>query len=78
MADSATNDEIIAFRLRAHHLDERLSHNSLLDAAGACGIQNSPPGSALTALHARGAVRIRRQRRRPDQIRAAAPLTALL
>ena len=68
MADSATNDEIIAFRLRAHHLDERLSHNSLLDAAGPCGIQNSPPGSALTALHARGADRIRRQRRRPDQI----------
>ena len=53
MADSATNDEIIAFRLRAHHLDKRLSRNSLLDAAGACGIQNSPPGSALTALHAR-------------------------
>ena len=53
MADSATNDEIIAFRLRAHHLDERLSRNSLLDAAGACGIQNSPPGSALNALHAR-------------------------
>lgn len=53
MADSATNDEIIAFRLRAHHLDERLTHNSLTEAAGACGIQNSPPGSALTALHAR-------------------------
>ncbi|WP_434592525.1 winged helix DNA-binding domain-containing protein [Brevibacterium sp. 1718] len=53
MADSATNDEIIAFRLRAHHLDERLSRNSLTEAAGACGIQNSPPGSALTALHAR-------------------------
>ncbi len=53
MADSATNDEIIAFRLRAHHLDERLSRNSLTEAAGACGIQNSPPGSALTSLHAR-------------------------
>ncbi|UVI36050.1 winged helix DNA-binding domain-containing protein [Brevibacterium spongiae] len=53
MADSATNDEIIAFRLSAHHLDERLDHNRLGEAAGACGIQNSPPGSALTALHAR-------------------------
>ena len=53
MADSATNDEIIAFRLRAHHLDERLSRNSLTEAAGACGIQNSPPGSALTSLHVR-------------------------
>lgn len=53
MADSATNDEIIAFRLSAHHLDERLEHNGVGAAAGACGIQNSPPGSALTALHAR-------------------------
>ena len=72
------NDEIIAFRLPAHHLGERLSHNSLLDAAEACGIQNRPPGPTLTALHARGADRIRRQRTRPDQIRTAAPLTALL
>ena len=72
------NDEIIAFRLPAHHLGERLSHNSLLDAAETCGIQNRPPGPTLTALHARGADRIRRQRTRPDQIRTAAPLTALL
>lgn len=53
MADSATNDEIIAFRLRAHHLDERLDRSALVQVAGACGIQNSPPGSALTSLQAR-------------------------
>lgn len=32
---------------------ERLGVGGLLDAAGRCGIQNSPPGSALLALHAR-------------------------
>jgi hypothetical protein len=30
-----------------------LGEGGLLDAAGRCGIQNSPPGSALLALHAR-------------------------
>jgi winged helix DNA-binding protein len=45
--------QIIAFRLNAHHLGKRLPPNGLLDAAGACGIQDSPPGSALLALHAR-------------------------
>jgi Winged helix DNA-binding domain len=45
--------DVIAFRLQAHHLSERLGENGLLDAAGQCGIQNSPPGSALLALHAR-------------------------
>lgn len=53
MSVRATNDEVIAFRLRAHHLDQRLEPNELIEAVGASGIQNSPPGSALTALHAR-------------------------
>lgn len=30
-----------------------MSEDGLLDAAGRCGIQNSPPGSALLAPHAR-------------------------
>ena len=47
------NDEVVAFRLAAHHLDERLEAGSLLEAAGSCGLQDSPPGSALLALHAR-------------------------
>lgn len=45
--------EAVAFRLTAHHLTERLGEASLLKAAGACAVQNSPPGSALLALHAR-------------------------
>lgn len=53
MTVRVSDDEVIAFRLAAHHLDERLSSDELMTAAGACGIQNSPPGSALTALHAR-------------------------
>lgn len=53
MADRVSKGEVIAFRLGAHHLTERLGEGGLLDAAGRCGIQNSPPGSALLALHAR-------------------------
>ncbi len=61
MADQVAKGDVIAFRLGAHHLDARLharldtgsGENGLLDAAGRCGIQNSPPGSALLALHAR-------------------------
>jgi hypothetical protein len=49
----AERARIRAFRLAGHHLQERLPPGSLLEAAGACGIQNSPPGSALLALHAR-------------------------
>lgn len=44
---------MIAFRLHAQHLTERLGESRLLAAAGGCGVQNSPPGSALLALHAR-------------------------
>lgn len=46
-------DDVVAFRLHAHHLTERLGRDGLRDAAGACGVQNSPPGSTLLALHAR-------------------------
>lgn len=53
MAERVSTDDVIAFRLGAHHLAERLGENGLLDAAGRCGVQNSPPGSALLALHAR-------------------------
>ena len=53
VADRVSKGDVIAFRLGAHHLIERLGENGLLEAAGRCGIQNSPPGSALLALHAR-------------------------
>ncbi|MFJ9822118.1 winged helix DNA-binding domain-containing protein [Streptomyces sp. NPDC101151] len=45
--------DVIAYRLRAHHLAMRQPADDLHEVAGACGIQNSPPGSALLALHAR-------------------------
>ncbi len=43
----------IAFRWAAHGLGERPTSSSLLDAAGRCGVQNSPPGAAALALNAR-------------------------
>lgn len=43
-------DKILSYRLRAHHLDRKLSLNEMIDAAGACGLQNTPPGSWETSL----------------------------
>ena len=42
-----------ARRLAAHYLDRRLPAGELATAAGACGIQNSPPGAWETALFQR-------------------------
>lgn len=50
---AATAADVVAFRLHAHHLTERQLADRLHAAAGACALQNSPPGSALLALHAR-------------------------
>ncbi|HYG59337.1 MAG TPA: crosslink repair DNA glycosylase YcaQ family protein [Symbiobacteriaceae bacterium] len=49
----ASRGQVLAFRLDSHHLTERLPPGSLLRAAAACGLQDSPPGSAALALHAR-------------------------
>lgn len=43
-------DQALAFRLAGHHLDRR---TDALTALAACGIQESPPGWAAVALHAR-------------------------
>ncbi len=48
-----SRSDVVAFRLQAHHLTERLSEGGLVEAAGRCAVQNSPPGSALLALNAR-------------------------
>lgn len=61
MAETVSRDDVVAFRLGAHHLVERhpagrhgrQSPDALLDVAGRCAVQDSPPGSALLALHAR-------------------------
>src|SRR5919106_847755 len=44
---------ILAFRLASHNLTERLGSRSLAKAAGACGIQETPVGSAAVAFAAR-------------------------
>ena len=41
------------FRLRHHHLDASQKEADILEAAGACGLQNTPPGSWETALYNR-------------------------
>jgi hypothetical protein len=53
VAEPVSRDEVVAFRLGAHHLAERQGVDALLDVAGRCAVQNSPPGSAPQALHAR-------------------------
>lgn len=45
--------QVLAFRLDGHNLAVRQPPGSLLEAAGACGVQNTPPGSAALSLHAR-------------------------
>jgi len=52
-AATVRTDDVVALRLQAHHLDRRRPLDDLHDVVGACGVQNSPPGSALLALHAR-------------------------
>jgi hypothetical protein len=49
----ADRDRVLAFRLGGHNLASRQPPGSLLKAAGACGVQNTPPGSAALSLHAR-------------------------
>lgn len=49
----ADAEKIRRFRLRSHHLDRKYGEESILEAAGACGFQNSPPGAWETALHSR-------------------------
>lgn len=46
-------DQVRAFRLTRHNLTRRLPPDRLLDAAGACAVQNTPPHAAALALHAR-------------------------
>lgn len=45
-----TIEQIRNFRLRSHHLDADYSRGDIIELAGACGMQNSPPGAWETAL----------------------------
>jgi hypothetical protein len=49
----AGRDQALAFRLERHRLSRRAPLDDLLEVVGACGIRNTPPGSAMLALHAR-------------------------
>ena len=45
-----SSETIRRFRLHSHHLDQKLPFERLTEAAGACGLQNSPPGAWETAM----------------------------
>lgn len=45
-----TGAQIRGYRLHAHHLDSRLPAGRMADAAGACGLQNTPPGAWETSM----------------------------
>jgi hypothetical protein len=49
----ASRDQVLAYRVAANHLAERLPAGSLLDAAGACAVQDTPPGNASLTLATR-------------------------
>lgn len=46
-------EQVRRFRLRAHHLDRAYGTEDALELAGACGMQNTPPGAWETALFSR-------------------------
>ena len=46
-------EQIRAFRLHSHHLDAIYQRRDIISAAGACGLQNTPPGAWETALFIR-------------------------
>jgi len=48
-----SREQVLAFRLDGHNLIRRQRLDALLDVAGACGIRNTPPGSAGLAFQAR-------------------------
>ena len=48
-----TAEQVVAFRVAAHNLHERLPKDGVLDAAAVCGVQDTPPGNAGVALAAR-------------------------
>lgn len=52
MAD-ISKEQVRQFRLRTHHLDRWYQKSDLQAVAGACGLQNSPPGTWEAALHNR-------------------------
>lgn len=50
---TASREQVLAFRLDGHGLNRRQPAGSLVEAAARCGIRNTPPGAAVLAAHAR-------------------------
>src|SRR5918997_73170 len=46
-------EQVVAFRVAAHHLHERLPAGDVAAAAAVCGVQDTPPRNAGGALAAR-------------------------
>lgn len=53
---TVTRKQALQFRLRRHHLAERLSGSDAAALAAVVGLQDTPPGSAVMALGARATV----------------------
>ncbi|WP_277452021.1 winged helix DNA-binding domain-containing protein [Janibacter sp. DB-40] len=53
MSERVPVEDVLARRMRAHGLTERVPVDRLAEVVGACGVQDSPPGAALLAIHAR-------------------------
>ena len=51
--DAVSSEQIRYFRLHTHHLDTWYAKADVERIAGACGLQNSPPGAWEVALHNR-------------------------
>ena len=45
-----TSAQIHSYRLTIHNLNKKIPADRLLEAAGICGLQNSPPGAWETAM----------------------------
>jgi hypothetical protein len=52
-AQTVSREQVLAFRVAGHHLDERRPIGELVEVAAACGIRNTPPGSSALAFQAR-------------------------
>jgi Winged helix DNA-binding domain len=46
-------EQVVAFRVATHNLNERLGKEGVIEAVGVCGVQDTPPGNAGVALAAR-------------------------
>ena len=53
MSEGVSRAQVLAFRAAAQSLDRRRPARDLLDVAGACGMQDTPPGNADVSLAAR-------------------------